>query len=116
MEASRGEREVKGEMCKQGSVLIGVLWSLFFLSALAAALYASIAPQIGLVERLKDRPRLSCLAQAGVQRARAVLKEDETESYDALNDAWADNEEAFREIDLGDEGYFPECLFVVSPG
>lgn len=91
---------------EQGSVLICVLWSLFFLSALAVAIYASIAPQIDLVGRLKDRPRLSCLAQAGVQRARAVLQEDETESYDALNDAWADNEEAFREIGLGDEGYF----------
>jgi general secretion pathway protein K len=87
-------------------VLIGVLWSLFFLSALALAIYAYVAPQIGLIERLNDRHRLYYSAQAGVKRAMAVMGEDETESYDALNDAWSNNEEAFKEIELGDEGYF----------
>lgn len=93
-------------MPKRGSVLIAVLWSLFFLAALAAAIYAYVAPQIGLAGRLQERLKLRYAAQAGMMRAVAALEEDETESYDAFNDVWAENEEAFKDVNLGEGTLF----------
>lgn len=95
----------KGMSDARGSVLIAVLWCLFFLGALAVAIYALLAPQIGLAGRLKDRTRLHYLARAGVQQAMGVLAGDETENTDGFKDVWADNEEAFKDMRLGEEGY-----------
>ncbi len=86
--------------------MIGVLWSLFFLSALAAAIYAHVAPQIDFVAKWKDRSGLYHLAKAGVKRAMIELDEDETQNFDGLNDTWANNEDAFKEAVLSGEGFF----------
>jgi len=97
---------VKGKRKKQGSILIAVLWSLFFLATLAVAITMLIAPQLGLAQRLRDRAVLRYLAQAGMQRAILELKLDETPDVDALNEPWSRNEEAFKEIELSDGEYF----------
>ncbi|OGX38871.1 MAG: hypothetical protein A3C36_00920 [Omnitrophica WOR_2 bacterium RIFCSPHIGHO2_02_FULL_52_10] len=94
------------EVSKTGSVLIAVLWSLFLLTALALVINASITPQLTLAASLRDRMALRYLAEAGVQRSLLELRSDETEEYDALNNPWADNDEAFKEIFLTDIGYF----------
>ena len=91
---------------KSGSVLIAVLWSLFFLAALALVINAYITPQLSLAASLRDRTVLRYLAEAGVQRSLLELRSDETEEFDALNSSWADNEEAFKEIYLTNSGYF----------
>lgn len=91
---------------EQGSVLIAVLWSLFFLSALAVAIYAHIASQLNLVGRLRDRLHAHYAAEAGVKRAALEIQTDETQDLDALNDPWSDNEEVFKDIPLGQEGFF----------
>ena len=90
---------------KRGSVLIAVLWSLFFLAALALVINISITPQLGLAAKLRDRVILRYLAKAGVQRAIIEIRADETEKYDALNESWSYNEGAFKEISLTDDGY-----------
>ncbi len=95
-----------GMVSRRGSILIGVLWSLFFLSALAAAIYARVAPQIDFVAKWKDRSRLYHLARAGVKRAMIELDKDETQDFDGLSDTWANNEEAFKEAALGEDGFF----------
>ena len=94
-----------GSRAKRGSILVVVLWALFFLAALAAAIYALLAPQIGLAGRLKDRTRLYYLAQAGAQKAMAVLADDETEDTDGFKDVWANSEEEFKDMHLSAEGY-----------
>jgi general secretion pathway protein K len=91
---------------EQGSILIAVLWSLFFLSALAVALYAHIASQLNLVGRLRDRMYAYYVAEAGIKRAALEIRTDETQNYDALHEPWSDNEEAFKEMPLGQEGFF----------
>lgn len=97
---------MKKVTAKTGSVLIAVLWSLFFLTALALVIHASIAPQLTLAASLRDRVTLRSLAEAGVQRSLLELRSDETEEYDALNSPWASDDEAFKEIFLTDVGYF----------
>lgn len=90
---------------QRGSILIAVLWSLFFLAALALVINVSITPQLGLAAKLRDRVILRYLAKAGVASAIIEIRADETENYDALNESWSYNEEAFKEISLTDEGY-----------
>lgn len=94
-----------GSRAERGSILVVVLWALFFLAALAASIYALLAPQIGLAGRLKDRTRLYYLAQAGARKAMAVLADDETEDTDGFKDVWANSEEEFKDMRLSEEGY-----------
>lgn len=101
---------------RRGSILVVVLWALFFLGALAVSIYALLAPQIGLAGRLKDRTRLYYLAQAGAQKAMAVLADDETEDVDGFKDAWANSEEEFKDMRLGEEGYVSVSYASVSDG
>jgi len=86
----------------EGSILIGVLWSLFFLSALAVAIYGYISPQLGLAERTRDRMKMYYVAKAGVVRAMRAVQRDETQEVDALNDTWSFSEEGFKEVVVGD--------------
>ena len=86
----------------KGSILIVVLWSLFFLSALALAVNAYIRSQLDLAAKLKDRAKMHYLAKAGVKRAILEIENDTTDSCDALKDAWSNNEDGFKEIKLGD--------------
>jgi len=87
---------------EKGSILIVVLWSLFFLSMLAVAVNAYIHPQLSLAGKLKNRVKTHYLARAGVKRAILEIERDTTDSYDALNDPWSNNEDGFKEMELGD--------------
>ncbi|MBN1869286.1 MAG: general secretion pathway protein GspK [Candidatus Omnitrophica bacterium] len=91
---------------QEGSVLVAVLWSLFFLAALAVVLHILITPQLGLAARLRDRVVLRYLAKAGIQRAVIEIRADETQDFDGLNESWVNNEESFKEVGLTEEGYF----------
>ena len=104
MEKARARMRLSRD--RRGSVLIAVLWSLFFLAALALAINVLITPQLGLAAKLRDRVMLRYLAKAGVARAIIEIRADETDAYDTFNDPWAYNEEAFKEIGLTDVGYF----------
>ncbi len=97
---------MRSNQAERGSLLIVVLWSLFFLAALALVINISITPQLGLAAKLRDRTATRYLAQAGLRRAIIEIRLDETEEFDALNDLWSRNEEAFKEIALSDNEYF----------
>lgn len=104
---------------ERGSVLILILWALFFLGALALAIRAYVQPQLSLAGKLLGRAKMYYLASAGVERAILEVKndipgygeEDEAEDeeevydYDALNDLWGNNEKGFKDIET-DGGTF----------
>jgi len=79
-----------------------VLWSLFLLAALALVIDVSITSQLTLAGRLRDRTLVRYLAEAGFKRAVVELRADETVEYDALNELWSRNEDAFKGIPLID--------------
>ena len=99
---SCGLCRAKKRNTKRGSILIVVLWSLFFLSMLAVAVNAYVWPSLSLAGKLRDRAKMHYLAKAGVKRAILEIERDVTDSYDALNDSWSNNEDGFKEIELGD--------------
>lgn len=90
----------------KGSILVAVLWSLFFLASLAMVISASIEPQLVLAARLRDRTVLRQWARAAVARAAIELRADETDGYDGYFDSWSHNEEAFKNMAMTDGGYF----------
>jgi len=91
---------------KKGSILIGVLWSLFFMASLALAINSLITPQLILAARLRDRVMLHHITEAGMKRVIIEIRADETEEYDVFSDPWSVNEDAFKEIQLADGRYF----------
>jgi len=110
------QRFFSGMRTERGSILIAVLWAVFFLGALAVSIYALLAPQISLAGRLKDRTQLHYLAQAGAQKAMAVLAADDTPDWDGFKDVWANKEEAFKDMRLGEAGYVSVSGAFVSDG
>ena len=79
---------------RRGSILILVLWSLFFLAMLAVAVSGYIGPRLDLGGKLLGRARMHYLAKAGVKRAIFELEKDKIETnelypYESLEDAWA---------------------------
>jgi len=103
----------------KGSILVLVLWALFFLGAFGLAIRAHVQPQLSLAQKLLGRAKMYYLASAGIDRAILEVKNDSAEykeedkdrdeeepyDYDALNDPWGNNEKAFKDIEL-DGGAF----------
>ena len=106
MEKKNSKKKFSRAQKEEGSILIAVLWSLFFLAALALTINVLITSQLGLAAKLRDRMTLRYLAKAGVARAIIEIRADETEGYDAANDLWSTNDEAFKKVALTDAGYF----------
>ncbi len=98
-----------------GSILIIVLWSLCLLATFAVCLGAGVRQKIILVKRLEERDKLHFIGEAGIKKAIAELAKEQKETseakektYDALNDAWSNNADAFKEVRVGD-GMFNIC-------
>ncbi|MBI3602054.1 MAG: general secretion pathway protein GspK [Candidatus Omnitrophica bacterium] len=79
-----------------------VLWTLFFLSALAVALNAYLRPQLNVVYKLKNKTQADYLAQAALQRAMAELVNHSLDANSALKESWNSGQEKFKDIALGD--------------
>ncbi|MFH1381053.1 MAG: hypothetical protein ABIH57_02650 [Candidatus Omnitrophota bacterium] len=90
---------------QDGSILIVILWSLFFLSALAVAISAYVRPELDLAGKLMDRTKMYYLANAGVKRAILEIDRDETDTYDTLSDVWSNNNNVFTKTEV-DDGSF----------
>ncbi|MFH1640548.1 MAG: hypothetical protein ABIA66_01155 [Candidatus Omnitrophota bacterium] len=86
----------------KGSILLIALWSLCLLSTFAVILGYGVRQKIMLASRLDERAKLSLIAEAGVKRAIAEVKKELAKEYDAVNDYWSINEEAFKDVFLGD--------------
>ncbi|MEA3560863.1 MAG: general secretion pathway protein GspK, partial [Candidatus Omnitrophota bacterium] len=90
---------------KKGSVLILTLWTLSFLTVFSIGLANNISAQLRVASHLQDRLKMYYLAAAGIERGIVeITGNDETPSYDTLNETWSNNEESFNELPLGD-GY-----------
>jgi type II secretory pathway component PulK len=90
---------------KTGSILILTLWVLSFLTVFSIGLANNISGQLRLASHLQDRLKMYYLARAGIERGIIELgTDDQTPSYDTLNDSRFNNQEAFKELPLGD-GY-----------
>jgi general secretion pathway protein K len=85
---------------RRGSVLVLVLWTLFFLSALAIAVAARVDAGLKLASWCKTRTEAYCLAEAGVEKAimEAMVN---TNMLDTTAKSLADSEAAFRDVRLG---------------
>ena len=87
------------------SVLLLVLWSLMFLSALAIISSSMIRQKMVLAYRLDERDTLQHIADAGALWGIAQLRKEpvEKESW-ALKDEWSSNPAAFEKINVGSQG------------
>lgn len=85
-------------MNNRGSVLIIVLWGLFFLAMLAVAVHAYVMPYVELSGRLLGRTQMYYFANAGAERAIFEVENDNTELYDSLHDLWSHNDAAFSNV------------------
>lgn len=86
---------------RRGSVLIAVLWSLFFLAMLAVAISAYVRPQLEFAGRLLGKAKMHYIARAGVERAIIEVESDETKEYDSLYDSWSTNDAVFSNVPFG---------------
>jgi len=85
---------------RRGSILILTLWTLFFLSALAVAVGAYVDSGLRLAGWFKKQTIASYAARAGVDRALMEVLAD-TNGWDGLTESWACNDEAFKDVQLG---------------
>ena len=87
------------------SVLLLVLWSLMFLSALALISSAMVRQKLMLVYRLDERDTLQHIADAGALWGIAQLRKVPLEKeYCALKDTWSSNPALFKEAKIGSQG------------
>ena len=95
---------------KEGSIFILTLWSLCLLSIFAMGLGSKVSQGINVASYFQNKPQAHFLACAAIKRAQAVL-EDDTNSFDSLNEFWSagrysdDEESLFKEAELGSGVY-----------
>lgn len=102
-------------MNRKGSVLIIVLWSLFFLAMLAVAVQAYVMPFAELSGKLMNRTQRHYFANAGVERAIFEIENDDTDLYDSLYDSWSNNDAAFNHVAI-QGGTFSALKDALRPG
>jgi len=95
------EPNVRVSPDNSGSVLLLALWSLCLLTVFAIYLGYSVRQKILLIDIINSRDSLHFIAEAGVKKAIAELNKKEPSEYDALNEAWSNNPDIFKEINIG---------------
>jgi len=84
---------------RKGLVLIAVLWTVVVLMVIVAVLGRTCRLDMKVTMARMDAVRGKWACRAGVEKAVAVLNEDETEN-DTLLDTWSDNAEDFNDVML----------------
>jgi type II secretory pathway component PulK len=84
---------------RKGLVLIGVLWTVVVLMVIVAVLGRTSRLDMRVTMARVDAVRGKWACRAGLEKAIAVLNEDETEN-DTLLDTWSDNAEDFNDVML----------------
>jgi len=87
---------------RRGSVLIISLWVMAILAIFAVTIGYQASLNLKLAAYQRDRLKAYYLAEAGIKEAVLELLNDDTPNCDTLQDGWADNEEKFKKITLGD--------------
>lgn len=83
----------------KGLVLIAVLWTVMILTVMVAVLGRKSRLDMKVAAATMDGVRMKWACRAGIEKAVAVLNEDETEN-DTILDTWSDNEEDFNDVVL----------------
>ena len=89
-----------GSAVSAGSVLILVLWSLFFLATLAVAIGTLVSANLSLVGALSSDSAAYYAARAGVERAIAEVMAD-TNDWDGMVETWYDGGDEFEHSEFG---------------
>lgn len=81
----------------KGLVIIAVLWTAVVLTVMAAVLGRKSRLDMKVCLARMEAVRCKWATRAGIEKAMAVLKEDDTTS-DSLLDLWSDNDEDFNDV------------------
>lgn len=84
---------------RKGLVILAVLWTVVVLMVIVAVLGRTSRLDMKVAMARMDAVRCKWAGRAGVEKAVAVLNDDETEN-DTLTDTWADNDEDFSDVML----------------
>lgn len=84
---------------KKGIVIIAVLWMAIVLTVMAAVLGRKSRLDMKVCLARMEGVRCKWATRAGIEKAMAVLKEDDATS-DSLLDLWSDNDEDFNDVPL----------------
>lgn len=96
---------MKNKNSENGSVLMAVLWLLAMLAVFSWAVARQVSQELLFGQWLRDRVMGRSITQGAVQRAIFELQQDKFRPFDALNENWASNPDAFEKIRLG-TGFF----------
>lgn len=90
----------------RGFVLIVVLWVMVVLGLIGLGFHGTTTLHTRVTRNLLETTRARALADSGIQRTIAALRQDEDQNtYDAREDIWANNQAAFQEVEIGDGFY-----------
>lgn len=103
----------RGSDC--GSILILVLWTIFFLGLLGVAISAFVETRLELARRVMDRLKGYYVARAGVERVKGVLQL-ETNDWDSIDERWSNSPRDFRDVPCGDGVYSVYYTFLRADG
>jgi len=95
----------KWECQESGSIFIIVLWTLLLLGSLAVALGAYVQPLLRVTSRFQQNTERFFIAKAGAVKTAVEMQKYATNSWQCLNEPWANDTNLSREISLG-VGYF----------
>lgn len=84
---------------RKGLVILAVLWTVVVLIVIVAVLGRTSRLDMKVAMARMDSVRCKWAARAGIEKAIAVLNDDETEN-DTLLDTWSDNAEDFSDVML----------------
>jgi type II secretory pathway component PulK len=90
----------------KGLVMIAVLWMVVVLMVMVAILSRKSRLDMKVCMARTEAVRCKWACRAGIEKAMAVMNEDETEN-DSLLDTWSDNPEDFNDVEL------EQCVFTV---
>jgi type II secretory pathway component PulK len=90
----------------KGLVIIAVLWMVVVLMVMCAILGRKSRLDMKICMARMEAVRCKWACRAGIEKAKAVMNEDETEN-DSLLDVWSDNPEDFNDVALD------QCVFTV---
>ncbi len=84
---------------RKGLVILAVLWTVVVLMVIVAVLGRTSRLDMKVCMARMDAVRCKWAGRAGIEKAVAVLNDDETEN-DTLLDTWSDNDEDFNDVVL----------------
>ncbi len=85
----------------EGSIFIIVLWALLLLGSLAVALGAYIQPLLRVTSRFQQNTERFFIAKAGAVKTAVEIQRYASNSWQCLNEAWANDTNYCAEVQLG---------------